>query len=321
MSLGSLFGGNAGKADMKKSNQLMREAVERLEAVGIPTIEAQKIALQDPEIQGLLEAEQLAESEMAGVSIDPRMKQAQMSALEEISGLAQTGLGAEDKAAFNALRRDASGMAQAQTASALQEANARGTMNSGSSLIASLNAGQGAANRASSEGDRIAASAAAARREAISQKANLATTMGQNDFNNKSQVANAADSINRFNSQNRQSVNERNLNARQTIANQANNNRNQEEMYNKGLVQQKFQNEFAKAGGVSNATSNLANNYAQQGQAAAQGQAAMNGAILNAGMGVATAGMSNAASAATADKNIASQEKIAAMKYPAKKGG
>lgn len=298
MSLGSLFGGSAGKKDMKKSNQLMREAVERLEAVGVPTVEAQKIALQDPEIQGLLEAEQLAESEMAGVSIDPRMKQAQMSALEEISGLAQTGLGAEDKAAFNALRRDASGMAQAQNASALQEANARGTLDSGSSLIASLNAGQNAANRASAEGDRLAANAAAARREALTQKANLATSMGQNDFSNKAQVANAADSINRFNSQNRQNVNERNLDARQGIANAGTANRNQEEMYNKGLVQQKFQNDFAKAGGVAGATQNLAANHAAQGQAAAQGEAAMNGAILNAGMGIATAGMSNAAQAA-----------------------
>lgn len=306
MSLGSLFGGTAGKSDMKKANQLMQDAVAKLEAVGIPTVEAQKIALQDPELQGLLEAEQLAESEMGNISVDPRMRQAQMSALEEMSGLAQTGLGAEDRAAFNQLRRDNAGQAQAQNAAVLQEAAARGTLDSGSSLIASLNAGQNQANRGSAEGDRLAAQASAARREALSQKANLATQMGQNDFNQKSQVAQASDSINRFNSQNRQDVNAQNLNSRQTIANQANNNRNQEEMYNKGLIQQKFQNEFAKAGGVSGATQALAQNHAAQGQAAAQGEAAMKAGLLNAGVGIATAGMSNATTAAASTQTAKS---------------
>ena len=298
MALSDLLGGNAGKADMKKSNQLMKDAVARLEAVGVPTVEAQRIALQDPELQGLLQAEQLQESQLAGVSVDPRMKQAQVKALEEITGLSEQGLGAEDKAAMNSLMRQNSGAAQAQNASVLQDAAARGTLNSGNALIASLNAGQNQANRGQEQAMQIAAQASAARREALSQKANLATTMGQNDFAQKAQVANAGDAINRFNAQNRQDVNAQNLASRQTIANAGTANRNQEEMYNKGLVQQKFQNEFAKAGGVSGATTNLANNHAQQGQAAAQGQAAMNGAILNAGMGMATAGMSNAAQGA-----------------------
>ncbi len=293
---------NAGKADMKKSNKLMREAVERLEAVGIPTVEAQRIALQDPELVGLLEAEQLAESEMGNIAVDPRMREAQMSALEEMSGLARTGLGAEDRAAYNDLRRGAASAAQAQQATAIQNASASGTLDSGSNLMAQLNAGQQQANRMSSEGDRLAANASAARREALSQKANLATQLGAQDFSQKSQVAQSADAINRFNSQNRQDVNNQNLASRQTISNQANANRNNEQMHNKALLQQDYQNRIQKAGGVAQATQSLANNYAAQGQAAAQGAANTNAAILNtatkAGAAYATGGASLAAEGA-----------------------
>lgn len=291
---------NAGKSDMKKANQLMQEAVAKLEAVGIPTVEAQKIALQDPELVGLLEAEQLQESQMEGVRQDPRLREAQLSALEEMSGLAKTGLGAEDRAAFNELRRSAANEAQAQNASVLQNAAASGTLDSGSSLIAQLNSGQSAANRMSSEGDRLAANAAAARREALSQKANLATQLGSQDFSQKSQIAQAQDAINKFNSQNRQDVNSQNLNSRQNISNQSTANRNQEQMHNKALIQQKFQNDIQKAGGVATATQGLANNYAQQGQAAAQGAANLNAGLISAGAGIATGGMSAAATTAAA---------------------
>jgi hypothetical protein len=37
---------NAGKSEMKQATALMRDNVARLEAIGIPTIEAQKIALE-----------------------------------------------------------------------------------------------------------------------------------------------------------------------------------------------------------------------------------------------------------------------------------
>lgn len=288
-----LFGSSAGKSDMKKSNRLMQEAVARLEALGVPSVEAQKIALQDPELQGLLEAEQLAESQMENVSVDPRMRNAQMKALEEMSGLSQTGLGAEDKSAFNALRRQVAGEAQAQNQAVLQNAAAQGTLNSGNTLMAQLNAGQQSANRGAEGADRLASDAAKARRAALAEYGNMATTMGQNDFSNKSSVAQAQDAISKFNTQNRQDVNTTNLNSRQNIANAATANRNQEQVHNKGLVQQKFQNDFAKAGGVSNAVTNLANNYASQGQAAAQGQANMNGALLGAAAGMGSAYLAN----------------------------
>jgi hypothetical protein len=280
--LGDLFGGgDAGAEEMRKSNELMRDNIARLEAIGIPTIEAQKIALQSPELVGQLEAEVLGPSAMQGIQEDPRLRAAQMSALEEVSGLAKTGLGAEDIAALNQIRRQAAGMAQAQKATTLQQMQERGLADSGSNLIAQLQAGQAASDMAAQQGDRLAAEAAAARRQALGQQASMASQMSQQQLALAGQKASAADVINQFNTQNRQGVNAQNLAARQNIANQQAATKNQQELYNKGLIQQQFQNQMAKATGVTGAQTNLANIYGQQAGAAQQAQQAGTGALLN----------------------------------------
>jgi hypothetical protein len=293
MGLGDLvsgiLGGSAGKDDMKKSLQLSQEAAAKLGNVYVPTVEEQKILLQNPELVGLLKAEQQQNSQMQNVSTDPRLKNAQMSALEQLAGLSHQGLGAEDKAAFNTLRRQVAAQAQAQNQSALQDAASRGTLNSGNTLMASLMAGQNASNNAAQQGDALAAQAAQARRDALAQYGNMSTQMGQNDFNQKSSVAQAQDAINNFNTQNRQTVNATNLQNRQALENQRAQNANQQEMYNKGLTQQKFQNDMSKTTGQVGATQNLANMYSQQGQAAAQGQAAMTSGLISAAAGMGTA--------------------------------
>ena len=272
---------NAGKSEMGEANKLMRDNVARLEAIGIPTIEAQKIALQSPELVGTLEAEALGPSRFEQIQMDPRLQAAQMAALEDVSGLARTGLGAEDIAALNQIRRQASGMAQAQKATTLQQMQERGLGDSGASLVAQLQAGQAAADMAAQQGDRLAAEAAAARRQALGQQASMASQMSQQQLALAGQKASAADVINQFNTQNRQSVAAQNLAARQNIANQAAAARNQQELYNKGLIQQQFQNQMAKATGVTGQQSNLAQQYAAQAGAAQQAQQAQTGALLN----------------------------------------
>jgi hypothetical protein len=295
--LSGLLGGSAGKSEMEKATKLQKDSIARLEALGIPSIEAQRIALEAPELVGQLEAEILGPSALESVSVDPRLRQAQMQALEQMSGLADVGLGAEDRAAFNELRRGASAQAQAQAQSVLQNAAAQGTLDSGSALAAQLMAGQQSADRMSQEGDRLAANAAAARRQALQSKAQFASQLGQQDFSQKATSAQARDAINQFNTQNRQNVAGTNLANRQSIANQGTATRNQQEMYNKGLLQQDFQNRLSKATGTNQAAGNLAQTYAGQGQAAAQGQANMTTGLLSTGMQLGAAAMARPSAA------------------------
>jgi hypothetical protein len=292
---------NAGKSEMKEANKLMRDNVARLEAIGIPTIEAQQIALSSPELVGVLEAEALGPSRFEQVTMDPRLQAAQMAALEDVSGLAKTGLGAEDIAALNQIRRQAAGMAQAQKATTLQQMQERGLGDSGASLVAQLQAGQAASDMAAQQGDRLAAEAAAARRQALGQQASMASQMSQQQLALAGQKASAADVINQFNTQNRQNVAAQNLAARQNIANQQAATKNQQELYNKGLIQQQFQNQMAKATGVTGQQANLAQQYAGQAGAAQQAQQAQTGALLNLGgtLGAAYLGGPAAAAATT----------------------
>lgn len=278
-----LFGGSSGSGDMKKAIKLAKEARDTINRVYVPTVAEQEIILQNPELAGLLEAEQLGPSAMEGISTDPRLRNAQMSALEQLAGLSETGLGAEDKAAFNQLRRQVASEAQAQNQAVLQNAAAQGTLDSGNTLMAQLMAGQQSANRASQGADEIAAQAARARRDALAQYGNMAANMGQQDFNQRSQVAQSRDAISQFNAQNRQGVNQFNLQNKQDISNRRADTQNQQQMYNKGLIQQKFQNELGKATGQSGATQNIANMYAQQGAAKAQGSANLTSGLIGAG--------------------------------------
>lgn len=282
---------NAGRSEMRQANRLMRDNIARLEAIGIPTIEAQRIALEAPELVGVLEAEQLAPSRFEEIQMDPRLQAAQMAALEDVSGIAKTGLGAEDRLALEEIRRQAAGQAQAQKATALQQMQERGLGDSGASLVAQLGAGQQAADTAAMQGMRQAAQAQQARMAALGQQGSMAAQMQGQGLQLAGQKASAADAIAQFNAQQRMGVQSQNLANRQRIAEAGSATRNQEQMYNKGLIQQQFQNEMAKATGVTGSQSNLANMYAQQGAASAQGQATQNAAILGGVTGLAGAGI------------------------------
>jgi hypothetical protein len=283
---------NAGKSEMGESNKLMRDNIAKLEAIGIPTIEAQRIALTNPELVAPLVAEQMGASQMEDIQMDPRLQAAQRAALDEMTGLGQTGLGAEDKAAFNQMRRQAAGAAEAQQASTLQEMASRGMLDSGANLAAQLQAGQSQADRMSQEGDRLAASAAEARRAALGQQANMASQMSAQDLGLKTNKASAADTIAQFNTQQRAATGAANQGYNVDRANQLANLRNQEEVANKGLVQQNFQNKIQKAGGVAQQQGQMAANLQNQAGAAQQAQQAQTSGLLNLAGTLGAAGMS-----------------------------
>lgn len=274
-------GGSAGASEMRQANQLMRENVARLEAIGIPTIESQRIALESPELVGTLEAEFLGPSAFTKVEEDPRLRTAQMQALQDMMDLTKTGLGAEDIAALNQIRRDVAAQRQAQASTALQQMQERGMGDSGAGLVAQLLAGQEQAQAGAMSMQNQAAQASQARRAAIGQQANMASQMSQQQLALAGQKASAQDIINQFNVQNKQNVASRNLGERQRIAEAGTATRNQQQMYNAGLIQQHFQNELARAGGVTTAQGNLAGQLAEQAGAAQQAQQAGTGSLLN----------------------------------------
>jgi hypothetical protein len=265
---------------MKEATSLMRDNIARLEAIGIPTIEAQRIALEAPELVGVLEAESLGPSRFEEISMDPRLQAAQMAALEDITGISEAG-GLDAASRLN-LEQGLGRVAGAEQAR-LQQLREDPTLGQGQKLALQANAIQGAGQSGRDVALQTAAQAQQARMAALGQQANLASGMQQQQLGLAGQKASAADAIAQFNTQNRQNVAGRNLSERQRIAEAGAATRNQQDIYNKGLIQQQFQNEMARATGVTGQQATLAGNLQQQAGAAQQAQQAMTGALIGAG--------------------------------------
>lgn len=277
----TLFG-SGGAEESAKAAGISKEMFKYIKNMDVP--ELQKLALENPELVGLLEAEQLGRSAYEDIELDPRLQAAQMSALEDISDVARTGLGAEDRLALEEIKRQAAGQAQAQRASTLQQMEARGLGDSGASLAAQLSAGQQAADTQAMQGMRQAAQAQQARMSALGQQSGMASQMQGQQLGLASQKAGASDTISQFNAQNRQNVAAQNLAARQAIENQRAATRNQESIYNvTELPRSQFGMEMQKAGALTGQGQNLANLYGQQGLAQAQAQAGMWGSMIEGG--------------------------------------
>lgn len=289
-----------GYADQAQGD--IQNAINQYKNINLPSIEEQKIS---PEMLQYLadyapiseSTEQLGPSGYENVAVDPRLKSQQMDALAQLSGLSKSGLSPADLAMLEQTRRGAAAEAQAKSNQILQEMQQRGQGGSGAELIAKLKAAQGGADRQSAESLAIAKQAQERALSALSQGANLAGSVRGQEYGEQSDLAKARDIVNQFNTTNRQNVQQRNvgnqnqaqqlnLSNRQGISNANVGTRNQADQYNKQLLQQQFQNQMSKAGGIAGQYGNAA--AAAQNQAANEGT--MWGNIIGAGTKVAAAG-------------------------------
>lgn len=287
MVVGSVLAGReaqAGAAAQRRAAEANREAFQN---IPIPTLEEQKIILQNPELMGQYtpeqqEAMQLNVSAMEGVSADQGTIEAQKKALEGISEVAEGGYTEADKATAREINREVNQQAQARQKAILNEMASRGVLGSGAELAAKLQGEQQSIEQASRAGENLTQQAQARALAALGQQGQLAGQMRTQQFGEQADIARARDAINQFNLQNRQNiasqnVGERNraqllnLQQRQSLEDQRAALANQQEMHNKQLLQ----TQFANRRGL---TSDIAGANAQVGaaeNAAAQGRAAM----------------------------------------------
>lgn len=220
--LGGLFSGG-GPSPEEIAAQNLQNAYAN-EAVATP--EQRQIQLQYLKSVGQLTPAQEAainqsDTQMKNINVDPRLKSAQMQALTNLEQQGKTGLTLEDRSALMDAQRQAAQQNQGQQQAILQNAAMRGMGGSGAELAARLQASQGSADQAAQSGLRVAAQAQQARMAALQNAGNMAGQMGATQFGQQAQVQGAQDVINRFNTGNAQSVQQRN------VANQ-----NQAQQYN-----------------------------------------------------------------------------------------
>ncbi len=258
-----------------------------------PDVDALTLQLEQLIQQGALSPEQAAtisqeQSAMNGISLDPKLKEAQMNALSSLSDISDSGgMTMMDKANLSKIQSEEDAAARGKREAIIQNANARGAGGSGVELMSQMLNQQESASRKSARDLDVAGMAQQRALDALMQQGNLAGNIQSQDFNQQSQVAGANDAISRFNAQNQQSQLNQNVAARndaaaknlavkQGVADMNVGARNAQQQHNKGLLQQNFNNQLAKRGaqsGVAQTNAGIAGQNSQN-QAAANNQSA-----------------------------------------------
>ena len=168
-----------------------RHQMGRLDKIGLP--ELGEYVLENPELMGLLETEQLDPSAMEDIEQDPRLRDMQMEALTNLQERADEGLTAQDKYQMEELLGATAAQEMSQRKSLEQEMARRGMDSSGAALVAKLQGQQGSANNSREQAMQMAAQGQANRQNALSNLSSQAGQMGQQDFARQAQMASAKD--------------------------------------------------------------------------------------------------------------------------------
>ena len=271
----AIMGAASGKKERKAAADALARAQAIIDEVGPPPDLSAKIIYEQLRVAGVLTpdieaAYNTAVSKVSQITEDPSLREAQSGALKTLQKRAKLGLTAEDRAAYNEIRQQVQRDAEAKRQQALQAYAQRGLAGGGQELAASLMAGQEGAERASAEGDRIAAVASARALEALRESSNLAGSLRSQDFDVNRTRAAAADEFERFNVANqigRQQRNvdrmniaqERNLSEKQRIQDYNTAQENAERLRQVEAKRQYWQDKLAYAQARTGQTSNIIN--------------------------------------------------------------
>jgi hypothetical protein len=152
-------------------------------------------------------------TEMHGISTDPRLRDAQMGALNSLSGLAERGgLTLADEANLNKLQSQVAQADKGRRDAILQNMQMRGQGGSGMELLAQLQSGQAATTDASQASADIAGMAQDRALQAMIQGGQLGGQIRGQDFGEQADIAKAQDIINQFNTGNLQQGSQFNAN-------------------------------------------------------------------------------------------------------------
>lgn len=294
--VGGILGSGERSDAQKQQMDLIRQSINDLQAIGIPPIEAQQIALEQYRSAGQLspELEQAITQQSSGlndISIDPKLREAQLNALSELQDIGQSGgMRLSDQAAAQQALGNIQAQERGSREAIAQDLREKSRFGGGDELAMKLANQQNAATNANQVGLGLAGQAQQNALQAIMQGGQLGGQMQGQEFNQQAQQKAAQDAINRFNAQNSQEVAMRNAAAKnlsqqmnlanmQNIMNQNTGLSNQQQMYNKGLYQQQYQNQLDKANSMANTRNQQSNQIGNYGNQQAQMWTGMGNAV------------------------------------------
>lgn len=304
---GSMMSGAMAQASLeeaqKKALALIQESVEDYRNIGLPPEQALAISLErykqagilDPELENVINQNP---TEMLGIQTDPRLRDAEMSALNELRGVGESGgLRLADLANYEKVMADVAQRERgAREAIMLDEAQ-RGVSTGGNSLAEQLLNNQANSQARHQAGLDLFGRAQDVALESILKSGELGGRIQAKDFSQQAEKARAQDVINEMNTQASRGVQQRNVSARNAAQEQNLNNvqniwnantglSNEQEIYNKKLPQQMFENAMTRQNAIANARAGQASNTISSGNTLAQNWGGIGAAINKAGTGI-----------------------------------
>lgn len=274
-----------------KAATLADQNFQRWMAIQLPNPADQQLALKQLSSAGTLSPQletqiNQAPSELNRVTTDPQTQAAQMDALRSLQDQGyRGGLNLQDQATLQQAQSENQDQARGNSAAIMQNLAQRGASNSGFGVAAQLSNAQNAANQNASAGLNVAAQAQNRALSAIQGAGSLAGNMQAANLNQQNTVAQSQNAINQFNTQNAIGNQQRNVSSlnsaqaanlenAQNISNGNVGIQNQQQIANKNLIQQNYENQVQQAQGAAGASAGQAN--AAQNQANATGNFATN---------------------------------------------
>src|SRR6185436_7690859 len=255
---------------MADPDKLYQDAINAINGVQTPDASQMMVTLQNMVQQGILTPDQmqtalLDRNAFDNITSTPEFAAAQQSALQQLQQIGnEGGLTPIDRAKLADINEQTNQVNRGQEQAIMQNARERGIGGSGLEMASRLQAQQSAADRAARQGRDVAAQAQERALAAIQGAGQLDGQMQEAEFNRgatKAQSQNAIDAANaammnqgnQFNTQTLNAAQAANLGERQRIADTNTGIANTQEVTNKALPQQDFQNRLAKAQGIANA--------------------------------------------------------------------
>lgn len=193
---------------------------------------------------------------------DPNLRSSQLSALNKMSGLADTGLSEVDNAGYERARQLAGQISHSGTDAALQNAQARGTGGSGLEFSMREQAAQDAAERAQQAGLAQAADSAKQRAAYTQAYGSALSGLRNQDYNANAGNADILNKFTQYNTTNQNQAQQYNLGNRQNVSNMNVQGRNSAQQYNNDLLQKQYADQMQKANAQAGANTGMAGGYA-----------------------------------------------------------
>ena len=281
--LGGLIGNIASSSDAEEAKRMRQQAIDQWKNIQAPSVNDQRVSLSQYQNAGQLNpmmehTYQQGGTNLGNIQTDPSVRQAQHQALARLQDVSsQNGITAEDKDRLTQIQSENARQSKGQRDAISQTMAARGMGGSGMELASQLQAQQSGANRNAQQSMDVQAMGQHRALQAMMGAGKMAGQMRGQQFGEQSEAAHAQDLINQFNTRNQQGVagsnidrmNQAqgyNLQNSQNLSNRNTDLSNTEQMHNKGLLQQNFDNQTRIAGGISGQYNSMADADLQEAQ-------------------------------------------------------